>query len=347
MASMLRPEIIRDLELDQRGPAHDRRGAHAAGRDPRRHRAALVERSRTHACRAAAIRTGRLRAIPCARRAPERAGAASRAALHAGAARSAAQRTRGPAASCSDSASASGGLRGREIADLIAFATGSLGEFLDRSLELAAPQVAGAGQQPLRQARRSLRPGTLFGLLFHLLGGGQESQAGIRRARHGRHGRDHRRDGRGLSRPRRRIAHRRPGQADRDPRRPRRRRRARGRHRDRRAHRRLERRPEADFLRLVPHGGARPRVSRRGTRHQDGRALRQVQSRAGRGAAAQRRRSGRRCAAARAVHARALARRRATLLRAGAARRNRRAALDRLPRAVADRSVARAPPAAT
>ena len=103
------------------------------------------------------------------------------------------------------------GLRGREIADLIAFATGSLGEFLDRSLDIAASQVAGPGQQPLRQAWRTVRSGNALrpGVPSARRRAGVE--AGIRRPRHGRHGRHHRGDVRGLSRAGSRAQDREPG----------------------------------------------------------------------------------------------------------------------------------------
>jgi phytoene dehydrogenase-like protein len=70
-------------------------------------------------------------------------------------------------------------LRGREISDLVAFATGSLGEFLDRSLDsphlkslILANSLYGKHGGPYDQ-------GTLFGLLFHLLGGGEQAKQGF------------------------------------------------------------------------------------------------------------------------------------------------------------------------
>jgi phytoene dehydrogenase-like protein len=71
------------------------------------------------------------------------------------------------------------GLSGREIADLIAFATGSLGEFLDRSL--ASPHLKSLVLANSLYGKHGgpYDPGTLFGLLFHLLGGGHESRQGF------------------------------------------------------------------------------------------------------------------------------------------------------------------------
>ena len=70
-------------------------------------------------------------------------------------------------------------VRGREIADLIAFATGSLGEFLDRSLESAHLKSLVLSNSLYGKHGGPYDPGTLFGLLFHLLGGGAESKQGF------------------------------------------------------------------------------------------------------------------------------------------------------------------------
>ena len=71
------------------------------------------------------------------------------------------------------------GLRGREIADLIAFATGSLGEFLDRSLTSPHLKSLVLANSLYGKHGGPYDPGTLFGLVFHLLGGGQESKQGF------------------------------------------------------------------------------------------------------------------------------------------------------------------------
>ena len=71
------------------------------------------------------------------------------------------------------------GLRGREVADLIAFATGSLGEFLDRSLSSPHLKSLVLANSLYGKHGGPYDPGTLFGLLFHLLGGGQESRQGF------------------------------------------------------------------------------------------------------------------------------------------------------------------------
>ena len=71
------------------------------------------------------------------------------------------------------------GLRGREIADLVAFATGSLGEFLDRSLTSPHLKSLILANSLYGKHGGPYDPGTLFGLVFHLLGGGQEAKQGF------------------------------------------------------------------------------------------------------------------------------------------------------------------------
>jgi phytoene dehydrogenase-like protein len=70
------------------------------------------------------------------------------------------------------------GLRGREISDLVAFSTGSLGEFLDRSLDSSHLKSLVLANSLYGKHGGPYDPGTLFGLLFHLLGGGAESRQG-------------------------------------------------------------------------------------------------------------------------------------------------------------------------
>ncbi|HKU16013.1 MAG TPA: NAD(P)/FAD-dependent oxidoreductase [Steroidobacteraceae bacterium] len=69
-------------------------------------------------------------------------------------------------------------MQGRQISDLIAFATGSLGEFLDRSLESAHLKSLVLSNSLYGKHGGPYDPGTLFGLLFHLLGGGSEAKQG-------------------------------------------------------------------------------------------------------------------------------------------------------------------------
>jgi phytoene dehydrogenase-like protein len=70
------------------------------------------------------------------------------------------------------------GLRGRDAAELTAFMTGSLGEFLDRSLD--SPQLKSLVLANSLYGKHGgpYDPGTLFGLLFHLLGGGEQAKQG-------------------------------------------------------------------------------------------------------------------------------------------------------------------------
>jgi len=71
------------------------------------------------------------------------------------------------------------GLKGRQMSDLVAFATGSLGEFLDRSLESAHLKSLVLSNSLYGKHGGPYDPGTLFGLLFHLLGGGAEAKQGF------------------------------------------------------------------------------------------------------------------------------------------------------------------------
>lgn len=69
-------------------------------------------------------------------------------------------------------------LRGREVADLVAFSTGSLGEFLDRRLESPHLKSLVLSNSLYGKHGGPYDAGTLFGLLFHLLGGGHEARQG-------------------------------------------------------------------------------------------------------------------------------------------------------------------------
>ena len=71
------------------------------------------------------------------------------------------------------------GVRAREIADLVAFTTGSLGEFLDRSLDSPHLKALILANSLYGKHGGPYDAGTLFGLLFHLLGGGAEAKQGF------------------------------------------------------------------------------------------------------------------------------------------------------------------------
>jgi phytoene dehydrogenase-like protein len=71
------------------------------------------------------------------------------------------------------------GVKGRQVADLIAFATGSLGEFLDRNLDSPHLKSLVLSNSLYGKHGGPYDPGTLFGLLFHLLGGGAEAKQGF------------------------------------------------------------------------------------------------------------------------------------------------------------------------
>ena len=70
-------------------------------------------------------------------------------------------------------------VRGPELADLVAFTTGSLGEYLDRSLESPHLKSLVLSNSLYGKHGGPYDAGTLFGLLFHLLGGGQEARQGF------------------------------------------------------------------------------------------------------------------------------------------------------------------------
>jgi phytoene dehydrogenase-like protein len=71
------------------------------------------------------------------------------------------------------------GVRGPEIAELVAFVTGSLGEFLDRSLTSPHLKSLVLANSLYGKHGGPYDAGTLFGLLFHLLGGGAEAKQGF------------------------------------------------------------------------------------------------------------------------------------------------------------------------
>jgi phytoene dehydrogenase-like protein len=178
MASMLRPEVIRDLALDRHGlrmvaaeptvQAVTPDGAVLAWwSDPARMRALLQEFAPADCERFLAME-GRLAGLarhlePLFMQAPpdmqQEGFAGFRELLKL------AFRFRG--------------LRAREIPELVAFTTGSLGEFLDRTLESPHLKSLILANSLYGKHGGPYDAGTLFGLLFHLLGGGAESKQGF------------------------------------------------------------------------------------------------------------------------------------------------------------------------
>ena len=71
------------------------------------------------------------------------------------------------------------GMRAHEIPELVAFSTGSLGEFLDRTLESPHLKSLILANSLYGKHGGPYDAGTLFGLLFHLLGGGADSRQGF------------------------------------------------------------------------------------------------------------------------------------------------------------------------
>jgi phytoene dehydrogenase-like protein len=178
MASMLRPEIIRDLALDAHGlrmiaAEPTVQAVMADGvvlpwwSDPARMRA-LLERFAPADCQRFLALEGRLAGLarhlePLFMQAPpdlQRDGLAGIRELLGFALKFR-------------------GIRPREIPELVAFATGSLGEFLDRSLASAHLKSLVLANSLYGKHGGPYDPGTLFGLLFHLLGGGAEAKQGF------------------------------------------------------------------------------------------------------------------------------------------------------------------------
>ena len=71
------------------------------------------------------------------------------------------------------------GIRGREIAELISFLTGSLGEFLDRNYESETIKTMYLANNVYGKHGGPYQPGTAIGLLFHLLSGGDHELQGF------------------------------------------------------------------------------------------------------------------------------------------------------------------------
>src|SRR5262245_29425934 len=178
MASMLRPEVIRDLALDRHGlrmvaaeptvQAVTPDGTVLAWwSDPARMRA-LLQRFAPADCERFLAMEGRLAGLarhlePLFMQAPpdmERDGFAGFRELLGFALKLR-------------------GMKNREIPELIAFATGSLGEFLDRTLESPHLKSLILANSLYGKHGGPYDPGTLFGLVFHLLGGGAESKQGF------------------------------------------------------------------------------------------------------------------------------------------------------------------------
>jgi phytoene dehydrogenase-like protein len=178
MASMLRPEIIRDLELDRQGlrmlaaeptvQAVTPDGTVLSWWSGRERMQRFLQRFAPQDCARFLSLEGRLSALarhlePLFMQAPpdlQREGLAGLA-----------ERLR--------FALKFRGLRGREIADLVSFASGSLGEFLDRSLESPHLKSLVLANSLYGKHGGPYDPGTLFGLLFHLLGGGEQAKQGF------------------------------------------------------------------------------------------------------------------------------------------------------------------------
>ena len=71
------------------------------------------------------------------------------------------------------------GISGREISELVSFLTGSLGEFLDRNYESEKVKTLFLANNVYGKHGGPYQPGTALGLLFHLLSGGEHDQQGF------------------------------------------------------------------------------------------------------------------------------------------------------------------------
>jgi phytoene dehydrogenase-like protein len=71
------------------------------------------------------------------------------------------------------------GIGGDEIGELVAFLTGSLGDFLDRHFESDRVKTLILANSVYGKHGGPYQPGTALGLLFHLLSGGEHAQQGF------------------------------------------------------------------------------------------------------------------------------------------------------------------------
>ena len=71
------------------------------------------------------------------------------------------------------------GITGREVAQLISFLTGSLGEFLDRNYESEKVKTLFLANNVYGKHGGPYQPGSALGLLFHLLSGGEQEMQGF------------------------------------------------------------------------------------------------------------------------------------------------------------------------
>ena len=74
------------------------------------------------------------------------------------------------------------GISGDEIAAMITFLTGSLGEFLDRHYESEKVKTLILANSVYGKHGGPYQPGTAIGLLFHLLGSGEHGPSRDSRA---------------------------------------------------------------------------------------------------------------------------------------------------------------------
>ena len=71
------------------------------------------------------------------------------------------------------------GITGDQIAEMVSFMTGSLGDFLDRSYESEKVKTLFLANNVYGKHGGPYQPGTALGLLFHLLSGGEQERQGF------------------------------------------------------------------------------------------------------------------------------------------------------------------------
>ena len=180
IASMLRPEVIRDLDLARPRPAHGALRSGAPGPVPRRHVAALVVRPRPHG--RASSRSSRPRDAQTFVRVDDELKKLARylQPFFLEPPPDVRRARAWPACSrrCA-SAGASAGSRATRSARWSSFLTGSLGDFLDRNYESEKVKTLFLANNVYGKHGGPYSPGTALGLLFHLLSGGEHELQGF------------------------------------------------------------------------------------------------------------------------------------------------------------------------
>ena len=179
IASMLRPEVIRALDLGAHGlrmvpcePALQ--VALDDGEVARR-----LERPGAYGGRDRPVLPGRRARVPRGARRAAAAGRPAAAAVHGAAAGHPGHRA---CAGCSEALRVGRhlrGLRGTDVEGLTRMLTGSLGQFIDARFESRQAKALLLANNLYGKHGGPYQPGTLIGLLFHLLTGGEDAVQGF------------------------------------------------------------------------------------------------------------------------------------------------------------------------